>query len=385
MRSLPKDMRKNQEPIFVTRPLLPDLDDLMVRLKDVWDSKWLSNGGHQHNTLEQRIGERLAVPNVSLFSNGTIALLVAIQSLRLQGEVITTPFTFPATTHVLWWNGVTPVFADIDPDTMTLDPESVERVITQRTSGILGVHVYGIPCDVAGLGDVADRHGLRVIYDAAHAFETEIGGVGIGNFGDISMFSFHPTKLFHSGEGGCLTYRDPNLKPRIDLLKNFGIRNEFEVIMPGINGKMNELQAALGHLVLEIVDEERARRSQIRQQYERELGDLPGLIIPKVDAGVKDSGQYFVIRIKPSEFGHSRDQVYEALREQNIFARKYFFPLTSDYTCYRSLNSARPELLPNAQMVAGEVLCLPYYGELTESDVNEICEVIRSQARPSAF
>lgn len=370
---------------MVTRPLLPDLDDLMIRLKDVWKSKWLSNGGHQHNTLEQRIRERLDVPNASLFSNGTIALLVAIQSLRLQGEVITTPFTFPATTHVLWWNGVTPVFADINPETMTLDPESVERVITQRTSGILGVHVYGIPCDVAGFDDIAGRHGLRVIYDAAHAFETEIDGVGIGNFGDISMFSFHPTKLFHSGEGGCLTYNDPNLKPRIDLLKNFGILNEFEVIMPGINGKMNELQAALGHLVLEIVDAERERRLQIRQQYEQELGDLPGVVIPKVGAGVKDSGQYFVIRIKPAEFGHSRDEVYDTLRKNNIFARKYFFPLTSDYTCYRNLSSARAELLPNAHMVANEVLCLPYFGELTENDVSEICDVIRSLARPRAI
>lgn len=377
-------MRNREDPILVTRPLLPDLHDLMVRLKAVWDSKWLSNGGYQHNTLEQRIQARLAVPNVSLFSNGTIALLVAIQSLRLQGEVITTPFTFPATTHVLWWNGVTPVFADIDPETMNLDPASVERVITQRTSGILGVHVYGIPCDVVGLADIADRHGLRVIYDAAHAFEAEIDGVGIGNFGDISMFSFHPTKLFHSGEGGCLTYRDPNLKPRIELLKNFGIRNEFEVIMPGINGKMNELQAALGHLVLEIVDEERARRMRIRQQYEQELAGLPGLVIPKVGPSVTDSGQYFVIRVKPAEFGHSRDHIYDALRTHNIFARKYFFPLTSDYTCYRSLSSARPELLPNAHMVANEVLCLPYYGELTSSDISEICGVIRSLARPAA-
>lgn len=356
----------------------------MSRLEDVWKSKWLSNGGHQHVTLEARLRERLEVPNVSLFSNGTIALLVAIQSLRLQGEVITTPFTFPATTHVLWWNGVTPVFADIDPETMTLDPKSVEKAITQRTSGILGVHVYGIPCDVAGLGDIADRHGLRVIYDAAHAFEAKIDGVGIGNFGDISMFSFHPTKLFHSGEGGCLTYRDPNLKDRVDLLKNFGIRNEFEVIMPGINGKMNELQAALGHVVLELVEAERERRLRIRRQYESELGDLPGLIIPKVGPGVVDSGQYMVIRIKPGEFGCDRDRVYDVLREHDIFARKYFFPLTSDYTCYRNLSTARPELLPNAQMVAGEVLCLPYYGELTEDNVSEICSVVRSLARPAA-
>lgn len=378
-------MKKFPEPILVTRPVLPDLDQLMGRLKDVWDSRWLSNGGHQHNTLECRIAERLKVPQVSLFSNGTIALLVAIQSLRLQGEVITTPFTFPATTHVLWWNGVTPVFADIDPETMTLDPVSVEKAITQRTSGILGVHVYGIPCDVVGLADVADRHGLRVIYDAAHAFETEIDGVGIGNFGDISMFSFHPTKLFHSGEGGCLTYRDPNLKPRIDLLKNFGILNESEVIMPGINGKMNELQAALGHLVLEVVDDERDRRARVRRQYEAGLSGLPGITIPAMGKGVKDSGQYFVMRVQAEEFGHSRDELYAALREHNVFARKYFFPLTSQYTCYRNLSSARPELLPNAHRVANEVLCLPYYGDLTESEVSGICEIIRGLARPAAF
>lgn len=378
-------MKKFPEPILVTRPVLPDLDQLMGRLKDVWASRWLSNGGLQHNTLEQRIAERLKAPNVSLFSNGTIALLVAIQSLRLQGEAITTPFTFPATTHVLWWNGVTPVFADIDPDTMNLDPVSVEKAITQRTSGILGVHVYGIPCDVVGLADVADRHGLRVIYDAAHAFETEIDGVGIGNFGDISMFSFHPTKLFHSGEGGCLTYRDPNLKPRIDLLKNFGILNESEVIMPGINGKMNELQAALGHLVLEVVDDERARRINIRRQYEAGLSGLPGITIPAMGSGVRDSGQYFVMRVQAEEFGHSRDELYAALREHNVFARKYFFPLTSEYTCYRNLSSARPELLPNAHRVANEVLCLPYYGDLTEDQVSGICEIIRGLARPVAF
>ena len=378
-------MTNSRDPIFVTRPLLPELDDLTARLRDVWDSKWLSNGGHQHNTLEKRLEERLAVPNVSLFNNGTIALLVAIQSLRLQGEVITTPFTFPATTHVLWWNGITPVFADIDPDTMTLDPTSVEEAITQRTSGILGVHVYGIPCDVEALGDIADRHGLKVIYDAAHAFETEINGVGIGNFGDISMFSFHPTKLFHTGEGGCLSYRDSNLKPRIDLLKNFGIKSEFEVIMPGINGKMNEMQAALGHVVLELVDDERARRQRIRQQYEEELSGLPGITIPKTGSVVKDSGQYMVIRINGSEFGQDRDAVYEQLRAENIFARKYFFPLTSDYACYRNLSTARPERLPNAVRVSQEVLCLPYYGALTTDEVSAICEIVRSLARPAAF
>jgi len=374
-----------EAPIYVTRPLLPDLDAFTEKLREVWDSKWLSNGGAQHQRFEELVRQTLQVDNVSLFNNGTIALIVAAQSLRLQGEVITTPFTFPATTHVLSWNGITPVFCDIDPETMNISPESIEAAITQRTSGILGVHVYGIPCDVQHIGDIADRHGLRVIYDAAHAFQTEINGVGIGNFGDISMFSFHPTKLFHSGEGGCLTYKDPSLKARIDLLKNFGIKNEFEVIMPGINGKMNEIQAVLGQLVLDLVDQEREVRQGIRRQYVSELGDLPGLRFPGVSSEVKDSNQYLVVRITAEEFGHSRDAVYDALREKNILARKYFFPLTSDYNCYRNLPTARPDLLPNAHKVAGEVLCLPYHGELTSQDVTEICDVIRSLARPKAI
>lgn len=375
-------MPDNDKPIYVTRPILPDLEAFTERLKSVWESKWLSNGGVQHQTLETRIKEALMVPDVSLFNNGTIALTVAVQGLRLQGEVITTPFTFPATTHVLWWNGIKPVFADIDPDTMTLDPSAVEAAITQRTSGILGVHVYGIPCDVTALGDVADRHGLRIIYDAAHAFQTEIDGVGIGNFGDVSMFSFHPTKLFHTGEGGCLTYRDPNLKPRFDLLKNFGIKNEFEVIMPGTNGKMNEIQAALGHLVLDIIEDEKQRRRRIRQQYMSELGSLPGFSFPEFGPGVKDSCQYLVVRIHGEDFGCDRDEVYAELRRHNILARKYFFPLTSDYACYRNLPTASPAVLPNAHRVAREVLCLPYYGELSETDVAHICSVIRSRARP---
>jgi dTDP-4-amino-4,6-dideoxygalactose transaminase len=370
------------EPIYVTRPILPDLAVFASRLKEVWDSKWLSNVGDQHRALERSIAQALKVPYLSLFNNGTIALIVAVQSLRLQGEVITTPFTFPATTHVLAWNGITPVFCDIDPDTLTLDPSKIEDLITTKTSGILGVHVYGTPCAVGPIKSIADRNGLRVIYDAAHAFETEIDGKGIGTFGDISMFSFHPTKLFHTAEGGCLAFLDANLKPRIDLLKNFGIKNECEVIMPGINGKMNEIQALLGQLVLEMVGEERQRRQAIRQIYCSGLGGVPGLRIVTPPSNVTDSLQYFVVRIREEEFGANRDDVCARLQDQNIFARKYFFPLTSHYPCYRHLPTAREEFLPNAARVAREVLCLPFYGELRLDIAERICEIIR--AVPSA-
>jgi dTDP-4-amino-4,6-dideoxygalactose transaminase len=277
-------MDKFSEPIFVTRPLMPDLDKVMEKLKVVWDAKWLSNGGAQHHALEEQVRAFLKVPRLSLFNNGTIALMVAAQSLRLQGEVITTPFTFAATTHVLAWNNITPVFCDVDPERLTIDPRQIERLITGRTTAILGVHVYGMPCHVEAIEEIADRHGLRVLYDAAHAFGTEIDGRGIGTYGDISMFSFHPTKLFHTAEGGALTYNDQHLKQRVDLLKNFGIRNEFEVIMPGINGKMNELSAVVGLTVLDLVNDERARRQRIREQYARELRDTPGISMLQVPA-----------------------------------------------------------------------------------------------------
>ena len=337
------------QPIYVTRPLMPELDRVTDKLKEVWEAQWLSNGGAQHKALEEQVRQFLKVPHLSLFNNGTIALMVAVQSLRLQGEVITTPFTFPATTHVLAWNNITPVFCDIDPVTMTLDPDKIESLITSRTTAILGVHVYGMPCHVERIQQIADRHGLRVIYDAAHAFGTEIGGRAIGTYGDISMFSFHPTKLFHTAEGGALTYNDPHLKQRIDLLKNFGIRNEFEVLLPGINGKMNELSAVIGLIVLGMVDDERARRRAIREQYTRELGTLPGISIVQMPDGVTNSEQYMVIRIYGKKFGATRDEVYARLREYNVFARKYFYPLTSDYPCYHQLPSASEALLPNAR------------------------------------
>lgn len=268
------------QPIYVTRPMLPPLEEYTALLQDVWASGWLANGGEQHRLLETELAQWLQVPHLSLFNNGTIALLVACQALGMRGEVITTPFTFPATPHVLNWNNITPVFADIDPETLCIDPASIASRVTPRTSGIMGVHVYGVPCDVQAIADIASNHQLRVVYDGAHAFGTQINGQAIGTFGDATMFSFHATKLFHTAEGGALAVNDLALKQRIELLKNFGIKNEDEVVLPGINGKMSELQATLGRVILRHVGVERQRRTVIRELYEQRLAGLPGLRLP---------------------------------------------------------------------------------------------------------
>ena len=365
------------QPVYVTRPLLPPLNEYTELLQEVWASGWLANGGEQHRALEAELAQWLQVPHLSLFNNGTIALVVACQALRLSGEVITTPFTFPATPHVLSWNNVTPVFADIDPDTLCLDPASVESLVTSRTSGILGVHVYGVPCDVHALGAIARSHGLRVVYDGAHAFGTQISGQPIASFGDATMFSFHATKLFHTAEGGALAVGDPDLKRRIDLLKNFGIKNEDEVVMPGINGKMSELQAALGRIVLRHVSVERQRRAAIRQVYEQRLCGISGLRLHTQPAGTTDSLQYLVLRVNAAQASCNRDTLHERLKRYNIITRKYFHPLCSDYDCYRNLPTASPQHLPNAYRVASEVLVLPLYGALTADDVHRICDAIQ--------
>lgn len=366
------------QPIYVTRPLLPDLRNLSRKLEDIWQNQWLTNNGPQHMQLEHRVREHLKVPLLSLFNNGTIALITACQSLRVSGDVVTTPFTFPATPHVLTWNGVQPIFCDIDPVTMNIDAAKIESLITPRTTGILAVHVFGTPCDVAAIQDVADRYGLSVIYDAAHAFGVEIEGTGIGNFGDISMFSFHATKLFHTAEGGALTFADPNLKPRIDLLKNFGIKNEEEVVMPGINGKMNEIQAALGLTLLDIIEEERSKRARLSDLYRRLLDGVEGITLLRESPDVRKSHQYFVIRINEMLFGKSRDDVYERFKQFNVFTRKYFYPLCSDYTCYRQLPSSDPLKLPVAHAVVNEVLSMPLYGGLRPEYVGRICDILKS-------
>ncbi|MDP3716214.1 MAG: DegT/DnrJ/EryC1/StrS family aminotransferase [Acidobacteriota bacterium] len=370
------------EPIYVTRPLLPPLPALQARLAEIWEARWLTNDGQQHVRLTQAIADYLAVPHVSLFNNGTIALLAAVRALGMRGEVITTPFTFPATPHAISWSGATPVFCDIDPVTMNLDPAKVEELITPRTTGILAVHVYGIPCDVYALQAIANRRGLKLVYDAAHAFGTKINGVGIGNFGDASMFSFHATKLFHSAEGGALTAPKADSKAAFDHLKNFGILNQEEVDVVGINGKMNELQAALGLAVLDCVTDELRLRRAIIARYRERLAGVPGLALMPEPAGVESSCQYFVVRIDGPAFGRTRDEVFDHLKTYNVLARKYFYPLCTDYGCYRDLPSARPGRLPVASEVVTQVLCLPLYGTLALGDVDRICDmVLENQAR----
>ena len=318
-------------PIYVTRPVLPRLEEMVDQLQDIWGSQCLTNGGPKHAQLETELQKLLQVPELSLFNNGTIALMVACRALKLSGEVLTTPFTFPATPHALTWNGITPVFCDIDPKTLTLDADRLEEKITAKTTAILGVHVYGIPCDLIKIQKVADRYGLRVLYDAAHAFGVEVDNRGIGTFGDVSMFSFHATKLFHTIEGGALTFNDPSLKRQIDLLKNFGINGEEEVLEPGINGKMNELQAAMGLLVMDYIDEERDKRSKIVQLYQQRLSSIAGISLMSPGTNVRNNYQYCVIRVDESLFGKTRDELHTFLRNHNVHTRKYFYPLCSDY------------------------------------------------------
>ncbi len=365
------------ETIYVTRPLLPPLEALHARLAEIWAARWLTNVGDQHEQLGRAIRQHLDVTEVSLFNNGTIALLAAVRALGMRGEVITTPFTFPATPHAISWSGATPVFCDIDPLTMTLDPARVEAAITPKTTGILAVHVYGIPCDVTALQAIATRHGLRLVYDAAHAFGTRINGVGIGNFGDASMFSFHATKLFHSAEGGALTCGNAATREAFDHLKNFGILGQEDVDEVGINGKMNELQAALGLTVLDCVPDELRRRRAIIARYRERLGAIAGVTLMPAPPNVESSCQYFVVRINRQVFGCSRDVVFDRLKAYNVLARKYFFPLCSDYACYSALPSSDPGQLPVATEVVREVLCLPLYGTLPLSDVDVICDMIQ--------
>jgi dTDP-4-amino-4,6-dideoxygalactose transaminase len=363
------------EAIRLTRPLLPRLSDFVSLLEEIWDEGWLTNRGKQHQLLERRLKRTLQSENLSLFCNGTMALMLGLKALPLAGEVITTPFTFPATVHAINWAGLTPVFADIDAETLCIDPRSVEEAITERTSAILAVHVFGIPCDVSALEQIAQKHHLVLIYDAAHAFGVEIDGIPIGNFGEMSMFSFHATKLFHTAEGGCLTYRNESLRRKIDLLHNFGIEAEDEVNSSGINGKLNELQAALGLCVLDLVKEESRRRIFVANRYLANLSNADGIRPVVPGENVLQSHQYMPILIDRSA-PRSRDQVFSSLRRRKILARRYFRPLCSKIDCYSSLPSAQAKNLPCAEKIETEVLCLPIHGDLTLEDVDLVCETI---------
>jgi dTDP-4-amino-4,6-dideoxygalactose transaminase len=367
------------EPVFVTRPTMPALDEYTDYLRGIWERRWLTNEGVLHQELERRLCEYLGVEHLSLFCNGTIALLVALNALRINsGEVITTPFTFPATAHVLYWNGIRPVFCDIDETTYNLDPRRIERLIGPDTKAILAVHVYGTPCDVDAIQAIADRHGLRVIYDTAHGFGVRYRGRSILEYGDLSMLSFHATKLFTTIEGGALISRTAVQQHRINSLKNFGIAGEEEVIGPGINGKMDEFQAAFGLLHLRMVEDEIAHRKTIASIYRERLANVPGLKLLQELPDTQPNYGYFPVLVDTAEYGMSRDELSRVLRSCNIISRKYFYPLVSRASCYAALPSADPARLPVAERVASRVLCLPIYGTLGSQSVHRICDVVQA-------
>ena len=370
-------MTTKNTPIYVTQPSLPRLEEFVEMLRDIWGTKWLTNQGKYHRVLEQALVDHLGVKHVSLFCNGTIALQVGLQALKITGEVITTPFSFPATTHSLWWNHCTPVFCDIDARTCNLDPNKIESLITPKTSAILPVHVYGTPCNVEETQAIADRYGLKVLYDAAHAFGVELEGESILNFGDLSMLSFHATKVFNTAEGGALITNDPKLKARIDYLKNFGFADETTVVAPGTNGKMSEIQAAYGLLQLKTIEDEISKCKKVAEIYRLELADIPGLRFPGDLPGVTSNYSYFPIFIEQKRFGIGRDELYERLKERGIYNRRYFYPLISSLPMYKHLPSAEPGNLSVARTVAEEVLCLPIYADLEPETVREVAGEIR--------
>lgn len=367
-------------PIYVTQPLMPPLEDYTELLQQIWDRKILTNGGPFHQQLEQALVGHLGVPQLSLFANGTIALVTALQTLRITGEVITTPYSFVATAHSLSWNGLKPVFADIDPQTCNLDPDRIEAAITPQTTAIMPVHCYGNPCDVQRIQRIADIHGLKVIYDAAHAFGVRYKGTSLLAAGDLSVLSFHATKVYSTVEGGAIVCPDPKTKQRIDYLKNFGFADEVTVMAAGINGKMNELQAAYGLLQLQQVDHAIERRAAIERRYRQELGDVPGIAFLPESQDTVANHAYMPIRVQPG-YGLDRDELYGLLRASDVYSRRYFYPLISDMPMYRGLPSAAPANLPVAQRVAAEILCLPIYPALSDHDQARVIHVIKGGAR----
>lgn len=366
----------NNDQITVTSPLLPNIDDFNEMLKDIWASKWITNNGDFHKQLEAELCTYLKVPYISLFTNGTLPLITALQALRISGEVITTPFSFVATTHSIWWNGIKPVFVDIDPSNCGLDPSKIEAAITPKTTAIMPVHCYGKPCDTERIQAIADKYGLKVIYDAAHAFGVEVNGESILNAGDMSTLSFHATKVYNTIEGGALVMHDEQTKKRIDYLKNFGFAGETEVVAPGINSKMDEMRAAYGLLNLKQVDSAIEARSQVAVRYREALRDVPGISFFDDMPGVRHNYSYFPIFVKAEEYGMTRDELYFKMKEHNILGRRYFYPLISTFSTYRGLPSAATENLPVATRVANEVICLPMHHELSEEDLNRIIDVI---------
>lgn len=366
----------SRRPTYVTRPLLPPLEEFLPYLEEIWESEWLTNAGPFHQKLEKALAEYLGVKHLALFANGTIALVTALQCLRITGQVITTPYSFVATSHSLLWNSIEPVFVDIDPASCNLDPDRIEAAITPRTTAILPVHCYGNPCDVERIQRIADTYGLKVIYDAAHAFGVSYKGTSVLNFGDLSVLSFHATKTFNTFEGGAIVCPDAKTKQRIDYLKNFGFADEVTVVAPGINGKMNEIQAAFGLLQLRHVDAAILKRREIDHRYRTSLSTVAGIRCMPTPADTRRNHSYFPILVE-RDYPMSRDELYDTLRQAGVFTRRYFYPLIADFPMYRGLPSAAPDLLPAARKIAGSVLCLPIYPTLPLEEVDRIVELMR--------
>ena len=362
--------------ITVTSPLLPDLEEFHELLKDIWQKRWITNNGEYHQRLEQALAEYLKVPYISLFTNGTLPLLTALQALRITGEVITTPYSFVATTHSIWWNGCRPVFVDIEEDTCGIDPEKIEAAITPKTTAIMPVHCYGKPVKMKRIQEIADKYGLKVIYDAAHAFGVEVDGESVLNAGDMSTLSFHATKVYNTLEGGALVMHDAETKKRIDYLKNFGFAGETEVVAPGINSKVDEVRAAYGLLNLKQVDAAIAARQQVAVKYREALRNVPGVRFFDDMPGVRHNYSYFPIFINAEEYGMTRDELYFKMKAANVLGRRYFYPLISDFSTYRGLESATKENLPVATKMSGQVICLPMHHALSDDDVQRVINVI---------
>lgn len=365
-----------KKPIFVTQPSLPPLNEFYDSLKTIWKTKWLTNAGPFHEEFEKQLAEYLGVKYISLFSNGTLALITSLQALRITGEVITTPYSFVATTHSLWWNGIKPVFVDIDPFHFNLDPDKIESAITPKTTAILPVHVYGNPCQFEKIQKIADTYGLKVIYDAAHAFGVQKNRKSILNYGDLSILSFHATKVFNTIEGGAIICHDKKTKNRIDYLKNFGYAGEETVIAPGINAKMNEIQSAYGIIQLKYVDEEISKRKFITETYRKLLNNINGISLIEDIDNVVHNYAYFPIFIDKKKYGISRDDLNKILKSHGIIGRRYFYPLISQFPTYKALSSSYPTNLPVAEKATKNVFCLPIYSNLTIEEIEKICNII---------
>ena len=361
--------------ILVTQSSMPEIDEYVEEIKDIWESKWLTNNGSKHQELEKELCKYLDVNNTTLFCNGHQALLVALKSLDLKGEVITTPFTFASTTHAIVDNGLKPVFCDINKEDYTIDVEKIESLITDKTCAIVPVHVYGSPCDVYRIEEIAKKYNLKVIYDAAHAFGVTVDGKGIGNFGDVSMFSFHATKVFNTIEGGGLTYSDNLLVNKLNILKNFGITSPESVGYVGTNAKMNEFSAAMGLCNLRHVDDEIEKRKKVYERYVYNLSDIEGIKLISFKENVKPNYAYFPVVFDKNKFGLNRDEICEILAKNNIFARKYFYPLINDFDCYKDEYSSLDT--PIAKYISDNVLTLPMYADLKEEEIDMICNIIK--------